>query len=65
MGQSSGSSDKEKERKKRSSKNNTQLEVLKTAFTKHPKPTRNVREQLATETGLSLREIQVSIQLPT
>ena len=42
-----------------------QLEVLKTAFTKHPKPTRNVREQLATETGLSLREIQVSIQLPT
>ena len=60
MGQSSGS-EREKERKKRSSKNTLQLEVLKTAFEKTPKPTRNAREQLAKDTGLSLREIQVSL----
>ena len=36
-----------------------QLEVLKTAFSQTPKPTRHIREQLAKETGLSMRVIQV------
>ena len=36
-----------------------QLEVLKTAFNQTPKPTRHIREQLAKETGLSMRVIQV------
>lgn len=38
-----------------------QLEVLKTAFNQTPKPTRHIREQLAKETGLSMRVIQVKI----
>ncbi len=38
-----------------------QLEVLKTAFNQTPKPTRHIREQLAKETGLSMRVIQVNI----
>ncbi len=37
-----------------------QLEVLKTAFSQTPKPTRHIREQLAKETGLTMRVIQVS-----
>lgn len=37
-----------------------QLEILKGAFTATPKPTRHIREQLATETGLNMRVIQVS-----
>lgn len=37
-----------------------QLEVLKTAFSATPKPTRHIREQLAKETGLPMRVIQVS-----
>ena len=36
-----------------------QLEVLKTAFNQTPKPTRHIREQLAKETGLTMRVIQV------
>ena len=36
-----------------------QLEVLKAAFAATPKPTRHIREQLATETGLNMRVIQV------
>lgn len=36
-----------------------QLEVLKNAFSQTPKPTRHIREQLAKETGLSMRVIQV------
>ncbi|KAG7176511.1 LIM/homeobox protein Lhx5-like [Homarus americanus] len=36
-----------------------QLEVLKNAFNKTPKPTRHIREQLAKETGLPMRVIQV------
>ena len=40
-----------------------QLEVLKTAFSQTPKPTRHIREQLAKETGLSMRVIQVSPRL--
>merc|ERR550532_230625 len=38
-----------------------QLEVLKTAFSQTPKPTRHIREQLAKETGLSMRVIQSSM----
>lgn len=40
-----------------------QLEVLKTAFSQTPKPTRHIREQLAKETGLPMRVIQVRILL--
>ena len=38
-----------------------QLETLKTAFSATPKPTRHIREQLAQETGLNMRVIQVCI----
>lgn len=37
-----------------------QLEVLKASFNATPKPTRHIREQLAAETGLNMRVIQVS-----
>lgn len=37
-----------------------QLEMLKSAFAATPKPTRHIREQLAQETGLNMRVIQVS-----
>ncbi|XP_015117803.1 LIM/homeobox protein Lhx5 isoform X2 [Diachasma alloeum] len=39
-----------------------QLEILKTAFSATPKPTRHIREQLAKETGLPMRVIQVWFQ---
>ncbi|KAF2353455.1 Zinc finger LIM-type [Trinorchestia longiramus] len=39
-----------------------QLEVLKVAFNNTPKPTRHIREQLAKETGLPMRVIQVWFQ---
>lgn len=39
-----------------------QLEVLKTCFDQNPKPTRLMREQLAKETGLPMRVIQVWFQ---
>ncbi|CEF66878.1 Lim1 [Strongyloides ratti] len=39
-----------------------QLEILKAAFNATPKPTRHIREQLAQETGLSMRVIQVWFQ---
>ncbi|CAL4063244.1 unnamed protein product [Meganyctiphanes norvegica] len=39
-----------------------QLEVLKNAFNKTPKPTRHIREQLAKDTGLPMRVIQVWFQ---
>ena len=39
-----------------------QLEVLKTMFNSTPKPTRLMREQLAKDTGLSMRVIQVWFQ---
>lgn len=42
-----------------------QLEVLKTAFSQTPKPTRHIREQLAKETGLSMRVIQVRTSTKT
>lgn len=38
-----------------------QLETLKAAFAATPKPTRHIREQLAQETGLNMRVIQVNI----
>lgn len=38
-----------------------QLEMLKSAFAATPKPTRHIREQLAQETGLNMRVIQVRI----
>jgi len=40
-----------------------QLETLKAAFAATPKPTRHIREQLANETGLNMRVIQVSFPL--
>ncbi|TRY70592.1 hypothetical protein TCAL_02805 [Tigriopus californicus] len=39
-----------------------QLEVLKNVFAQTPKPTRHMREQLAKETGLPMRVIQVWFQ---
>lgn len=36
-----------------------QLETLKAAFAATPKPTRHIREQLAQDTGLNMRVIQV------
>merc|ERR1719219_2289766 len=39
-----------------------QLEVLKTAFSQTPKPTRHIRKQLAKETGLPMIVIQVWFQ---
>ncbi|KAJ3650663.1 hypothetical protein Zmor_016748 [Zophobas morio] len=41
-----------------------QLEILKTAFSQTPKPTRHIREQLAKETGLPMRVIQVMPDFP-
>jgi len=38
-----------------------QLEMLKSAFAATPKPTRHIREQLAQETGLNMRVIQVDV----
>lgn len=38
-----------------------QLETLKAAFAATPKPTRHIREQLAQETGLNMRVIQVRV----
>ena len=40
-----------------------QLETLKSAFSATPKPTRHIREQLAQETGLNMRVIQVSLNM--
>ncbi|KAK3872903.1 hypothetical protein Pcinc_022052 [Petrolisthes cinctipes] len=37
-----------------------QLEILKSAFATTPKPTRHIREQLAKETGLPMRVIQLN-----
>jgi hypothetical protein len=39
-----------------------QLEMLKSAFAATPKPTRHIREQLAQETGLNMRVIQVGVK---
>lgn len=42
-----------------------QLETLKSAFAATPKPTRHIREQLAQETGLNMRVIQVRASFST
>lgn len=42
-----------------------QLETLKAAFAATPKPTRHIREQLAQETGLNMRVIQVKTHFLT
>lgn len=42
-----------------------QLETLKAAFAATPKPTRHIREQLAQETGLNMRVIQVRMNRMT
>ena len=39
-----------------------QLEALKATFAATPKPSRNIREKLAQETGLNMRVIQVWFQ---
>ena len=38
------------------------LKVLKNAYKTSPKPARHVREQLATDTGLDMRVVQVWFQ---
>ena len=38
------------------------MEVLKTAYKTSPKPARHVREQLAADTGLDMRVVQVWFQ---
>ena len=40
----------------------TMLKVLKNAYKTSPKPARHVREQLATDTGLDMRVVQVWFQ---
>ena len=39
-----------------------QMEVLKQAYKTSPKPARHVREQLAADTGLDMRVVQVWFQ---
>ncbi|CAG0916800.1 unnamed protein product [Notodromas monacha] len=39
-----------------------QLETLKTAYNRSPKPSRHIREQLSQETGLDMRVVQVWFQ---
>jgi LIM homeobox protein 1 len=56
---------KDKENKRRGPRTTIkakQLEVLKNVFNQSPKPTRLMREQLAKETGLPMRVIQVWFQ---
>ena len=38
------------------------MEVLKNAYKTSPKPARHVREQLAADTGLDMRVVQVWFQ---
>ena len=61
MGSGDGSSGS-KRRGPRTTIKAKQLEILKTAFSQTPKPTRHIREQLAKETGLPMRVIQVKIK---
>merc|ERR1739842_134682 len=58
-------SDSEKEGKKRGPRTTIrakQLDVLRNVFEQTPKPTRLMREQVAKETGLPMRVIQVWFQ---
>ncbi|CAB4057840.1 LHX3_4 [Lepeophtheirus salmonis] len=57
-----GRKKKEKRRGPRTTIKAKQLEVLKSTFNSTPKPTRHIREQLAKETGLPMRVIQVWFQ---
>lgn len=58
-GGSNGSQGGAKRRGPRTTIKAKQLETLKAAFAATPKPTRHIREQLAQETGLNMRVIQV------
>lgn len=62
-GGSGGSSAGAKRRGPRTTIKAKQLEILKSAFNATPKPTRHIREQLAAETGLNMRVIQVRAYL--
>ncbi|CAD5120744.1 DgyrCDS9302 [Dimorphilus gyrociliatus] len=57
-----GSGGGQKRRGPRTTIKAKQLETLKAAFAATPKPTRHIREQLAQETGLNMRVIQVWFQ---
>ena len=58
-GEGGGGSVGSKRRGPRTTIKAKQLETLKSAFAATPKPTRHIREQLAQETGLNMRVIQV------
>lgn len=58
-GNDEGSAGGTKRRGPRTTIKAKQLEILKTAFSNTPKPTRHIRETLAAETGLNMRVIQV------
>jgi hypothetical protein len=57
-----GNSNGPKKRGPRTTIKTKQLEQLKSAFATTPKPTRHTREELARETGLAMRVIQVWFQ---
>jgi hypothetical protein len=61
-GQSSTTAPEGKRRGPRTTIKAKQLEMLKAAFGMAPKPSRQAREKLAKETGLSMRVIQVWFQ---
>jgi hypothetical protein len=56
------SRDKKQPKRPRTILNAAQRKSFKIAFEKSPKPSRKVREQLARETGLSVRVVQVWMQ---
>jgi hypothetical protein len=58
----SSSRDKKLSKRPRTILNAAQRKIFKLAFEKSPKPSRKVREQLAKETGLSVRVVQVWMQ---
>ena len=57
-----GNSNGPRKRGPRTTIKTKQLEQLKSAFAATPKPTRHIREELARETGLAMRVIQVWFQ---
>ncbi|CAF1203864.1 unnamed protein product [Rotaria sordida] len=57
-----GNTNGPKKRGPRTTIKTKQLEQLKSAFAATPKPTRHIREELARETGLAMRVIQVWFQ---
>jgi hypothetical protein len=56
------SRDKKQAKRPRTILNAAQRKSFKIAFEKSPKPSRKVREQLARDTGLSVRVVQVWMQ---